>query len=123
MTVYDLRNKGVRMRQNVVFAIKNTKKFWGGGTLIRPLPQWGGVYPLPTSTPSAPAAPRPLPFYNPGYATGRNGCDKGIRHSRDFWGRQNCRLPRAPITHVRYLADLGPYHHHLLRQMAAHKIR
>jgi len=60
-----LRIKRVRMRQNTVFSTKNYKKFSGEGPrehspLPRPFPQWGGGYSSPH--PSAPSAPRPLPF-------------------------------------------------------------
>jgi len=56
----DLRNKRVRMRQNMVFSTKKYEKFSGEGT-----------HPSPSADPplSAPAAPSPLPFKNPGYAT------------------------------------------------------
>ena len=44
----DLRNKRVRMRQNMVFSTKNTENFLvrGHSSLPRPFPQWGGGYPL-----------------------------------------------------------------------------
>jgi len=31
---------------------------------------------------------------------GKNGGEKGQQASRDFWGWQNCSLPRATITHT-----------------------
>jgi len=60
---YDLRNKRVRMRQNMVFSTKIGKIFWRGRTA--PFPDTSPmerVYSLPKPHPSAPAASRPLPF-------------------------------------------------------------
>jgi len=52
---YDLRNKRVRKRQNMVFSTKNTKNFPSPD----PSPSGKGdtLSPVPT-----PLAPRPLPF-------------------------------------------------------------
>jgi len=62
---YDLRNKRVRMRQNMVFSTTKIRKiFWGWGTAPFPDPSpVGRGMPPPHVTPlSAPAASRPLPF-------------------------------------------------------------
>jgi len=54
-----LRNKRVRMRQNIFN--KRYNKFSEEGPRGHiPFPQWGGGYTSPQ--PSAPAALRPLPF-------------------------------------------------------------
>jgi len=67
----DVRNKRVRMRQNVVFSTKNTENFLvRGQPPPQTLPPVGrGNTPSPYPPLSAPAEPRPLPFKNPGYAT------------------------------------------------------
>ena len=46
----------------------------------------------------------------PGWESGGDGKNRGDngkwgnQASHDFWGRQNCSPPRAPITHARYTA-------------------
>jgi len=42
-----------------------------------------------------------------GGGNAENGVIKGHQASHDFWGRQNCSPPRAPITHETLLADHG----------------
>ena len=61
---YDLRNKRVRMCQNMAFSAKNTKNFLGRRhrPLPRPFPNGEGNTPFPRLTSSEPEAPRPLPF-------------------------------------------------------------
>jgi len=63
-SAYALRNKRVRMPQNMVFSTKNTKQILvrGHSPLPRPFSRWGGGYPSPCLIPLAFAAPRPLPF-------------------------------------------------------------
>jgi len=50
---FDLRNKRVRMRQNMVFSTKNTKHLLerGHSPFPRHFPQWRWVYPIPTPHP------------------------------------------------------------------------
>jgi len=50
---YDLRNTHVRMHQNMFFSNKNMKNFLESGHIpfTRPIPQWGGGYPLSTPHP------------------------------------------------------------------------
>jgi len=61
---YDLRNKRVRMRQNMAFSTKNTKNFLVRGTAPSPDSSSSGEgdTPYPRLTLSVPEAPRLLPF-------------------------------------------------------------
>jgi len=59
---YDLRNKRVRMHQNMAFSTKNTKKLGRAQPPPQTLLQWGGGYPL-----SMPHPPRRLRHLDPSH--------------------------------------------------------
>ena len=64
---YDLRNKRVRMRQNMVFSAKKYEQFSGEGAESDPFPSADGDTPSPHPT-QPPPSPRRLRHLDPSHS-------------------------------------------------------
>ena len=86
---YDLRNKRVRKRQNMVFSTKNTQHFLGWGRGRQILPPVGG-YPLPTYNPHRRL--RQLPSHSRILGTPMHACHHHHHHPHHVTARL-CGMP------------------------------